>query len=136
MVVVVPQAKLFYTETHLTMITTEAIASNEQIVSSASPFRVHRLSHWALIFCLSFTTQFNTYARPPNSDLLRRYGHVDVIPPSQVGNEEDEIEIRCDVAVECALEFLRETKAVESGKEDKWGMEERVDFWLQEGGDE
>ncbi|KAH8919091.1 SET domain-containing protein [Atractiella rhizophila] len=44
-------ARLFYTPTHLEMRSTAPIAAGEQI--------------------------FNTYASPPNSDLLRRYGHVD-----------------------------------------------------------
>lgn len=80
--------------------------------------------------------QFNTYARPPNADLLRRYGHVDVIAPSLVGNEEDEVEIRCDVAVATAMAFLRETKVVTASKVKDWAMDDRVEFWLQEGGDE
>ncbi|KAL7411012.1 hypothetical protein BDY24DRAFT_417352 [Mrakia frigida] len=107
-------ARLFYTETHLSMITTQPIASGAQI--------------------------YNTYAHPPNSDLLRRYGHTDVIPPSLVGNEEDEVELRCDTLVAVAEELLEKKAASTEGAPawDKkaWDMEGRVEFWLEEGGDD
>jgi SET domain-containing protein 6 len=76
---------------------------------------------------------YNTYAHPPNSDLLRRYGHVDIIPPSLVGNEEDEVEIRCDLVVEIVKQML----IAKGGWDEKeWDMDGRVEFWLEEGGDE
>lgn len=79
--------------------------------------------------------QYNTYASPPNSELLRKYGHVDVFPlePEQVdlldsaawpfGNPSDEVELSGDLIVE----------SIGSGVED---LNDRVDHWLEEGQDE
>lgn len=116
------------------MITTEPVGGGQQIVR----WRPHAsLTCWpGLTRLFILRPKFNTYARPPNADLLRRYGHVDVIPPSLAGNEEDEVEIRCDIAVECAMAHLRETKVVTASKVKDWAMDDRVEFWLQEGGDE
>lgn len=62
---------------------------------------------------------------------------MDVIPPSKVGNEEDEVEIRCDLAVEVAKGFLEQRGLIkENGDKDEWKFEGRVEFWLEEGGDE
>lgn len=53
------------------------------------------------------TFQFNTYASPPNSELLRKYGHVDVFPLGNheeegawnFGNPGDEVELEGDLIV-------------------------------------
>ncbi|KAG0701264.1 hypothetical protein DFH29DRAFT_927594 [Suillus ampliporus] len=81
-------AKLFYEEHHLRMVTTKPIKAGEQI--------------------------FNTYGDPPNSDLLRRYGHVDL---GALGNPHDVVEIRADLIV-------------------KLTYQRRIDWWLDEGGDD
>jgi SET domain-containing protein 6 len=90
-------AKLFYEESCLKMVTTKPIASGDQI--------------------------WNTYGDPPNSDLLRRYGHVDLVPLPQggLGNPADIVEVRADLVVAAANDLA-----------DK----ERIDWWLEEGGDD
>lgn len=77
-------ARLFYEKDCLNMVSTKAIAKGEQI--------------------------WNVYGDPPNSDLLRRYGHVDGHNPSDV------VEITADLvaAVVC-----------------KGSREERVEFLLE-----
>ncbi|KAI0081972.1 SET domain-containing protein [Panus rudis PR-1116 ss-1] len=89
-------AKLFYEEKVLKMITTKPVQAGEQI--------------------------WNTYGDPPNSDLLRRYGHVDVVPLhpplSGEGNPADIVEIRADVVVAAA------------SKSSNNDAQERVDWWL------
>ncbi|KAK4687811.1 N-lysine methyltransferase SETD6, partial [Tremellales sp. Uapishka_1] len=79
---------------------------------------------------------FNTYASPPNSELLRKYGHVDDLPlPENIlkllspeehdgwlrGNPGDEVEISGDIV----LAVLSKT--------DDAQLKERVDWWLKEG---
>jgi N-lysine methyltransferase SETD6 len=69
--------------------------------------------------------QWNTYADPPNSDLLRRYGHVDVLPmgDGQGGNPADVVELRADTVIDaCGLM-----------KDDLMG---RIEWWLDIGEDE
>ncbi|PWN23785.1 SET domain-containing protein [Microstroma glucosiphilum] len=66
-------ARLFYTPTSLSMRAVCSIKRGEQIL--------------------------NTYGDPPNSDLLRRYGHVDLI------NGADEIELSAKLLVEGALKL-------------------------------
>ena len=53
------QVRLFYEKDTLNMVAVRPIECGEQI--------------------------WNTHGDPPNTDLLRRYGHVDIIPLSQVG---------------------------------------------------
>lgn len=67
--------------------------------------------------------KWNTYGDLPNADLLRRYGHVDelVLEDSTVGNPKDVTEIRADLIVD----VVRPTDA-----------KSRIEFWLEEGGDE
>lgn len=74
--------------------------------------------------------QWNTYGDPPNSDLLRRYGHVDLIPMAGgvEGNPADIVEIRADLVVD----VLR----MHSEQEGDDSFLERIDWWLEEGGDE
>lgn len=73
--------------------------------------------------------QFNTYGDPPNSDLLRRYGHVDLVPLANgdIGNPADIVELRGDLAFFSISEHHKQP--VESSAE-------RVDWWLEEGGEE
>ncbi|CAK9779791.1 SET domain-containing protein [Cutaneotrichosporon oleaginosum] len=90
-----------------TMITTKDIAAGEQI--------------------------YNTYASPPNSELLRKYGHVDDLPlpdsilslltPGELGghpfgNAGDDVEVPGDLVLAAA-----------AGS----GLEQRVEWWLEEG---
>ncbi|KAI0358637.1 SET domain-containing protein [Trametes cingulata] len=95
-------AKLFYEERELKMISTKPIKAGEQI--------------------------WNTYGDPPNSDLLRRYGHVDLVPLrpplSGLGNPSDVVEVRGDLIVSAA------------SKKVKYDLQERVDWWLEEADDD
>ncbi|KAG8902460.1 hypothetical protein FRB99_004460 [Tulasnella sp. 403] len=90
------QARLFYEEQTLKMSATQPIAAGTQI--------------------------WNTYGDPPNSDLLRRYGHVDIVPtPDGPGNPADVVEIKADMVVQ----------EITSNP-----SRERLDFFLEEGGDD
>ncbi|WVO13500.1 hypothetical protein L204_101121 [Cryptococcus depauperatus] len=90
---------------------------------------------------------FNTYDSPPNSELLRKYGHVDVLPlpspllallePSEIdiwpyGNPADEVLLPGDLIVNCVAKEL-DDKADESWEGD---VQERIDWWLEEGQDD
>ncbi|VDB84932.1 unnamed protein product [Peniophora sp. CBMAI 1063] len=90
-------AKLFYEERDLRMATTQSIKMGEQI--------------------------WNTYGDPPNSDLLRRYGHVDQVPlpDGRLANPADIVELRADL-------LLSSVTSKDLG--------DRVDWWLEEGGDD
>lgn len=96
-------AKLFYEENHLKMISTRPIKGGEQI--------------------------WNTYGDLPNAELLRRYGHVDVIqlPNGGQGNPGDVAEIRADLIVSVAAE--QHSLSTDD-------THERIDWWLEEGGDD
>lgn len=92
------------------MISTKPIPAGEQIVrASYSPNEV-----------TTDRIQWNTYGDPPNSDLLRRYGYVDVL-----GSGLDIVEIKGSTIVECTSSSLSEGERTE-----------RVDWWLEMGGDE
>ncbi|KAJ7646778.1 SET domain-containing protein [Roridomyces roridus] len=95
-------AKLFYEKDDLRMVSTKPIQAGEQI--------------------------WNTYGDMPNAELLRRYGHVDMLPlppPSgDLGNPGDVVEISADLA----LEVLHQT--------DQATTRERIDWWLEQGGDD
>ncbi|RPD78643.1 SET domain-containing protein [Lentinus tigrinus ALCF2SS1-7] len=95
-------AKLFYEEHELKMVSTKLIKAGEQI--------------------------WNTYGDPPNSDLLRRYGHVDMVPLrpplSGMGNPSDVVEVRADLVVSVASNKV------------KYDLQERVDWWLEEADDD
>ncbi|KIK94087.1 hypothetical protein PAXRUDRAFT_828332 [Paxillus rubicundulus Ve08.2h10] len=124
-------AKLFYEPLVLRMTTTKEIKQGEQI--------------------------FNTYGDPPNSDLLRRYGHVDlvrldaassdsacgknedvkmsdddagteVIDVKSTGNPSDVVEIRADLVVEVVRGFRSGSKKQDTG--------ERIEWWLDESEDD
>lgn len=73
--------------------------------------------------------QWNTYGDPPNSDLLRRYGHVDLVPlpDGTMGNPADVVEIDADLAVTVC------TRSFDPNAIDITG---RIDWWLEQGGDE
>ncbi|OSD07030.1 SET domain-containing protein [Trametes coccinea BRFM310] len=95
-------AKLFYEERELKMVSTKPIKAGEQI--------------------------WNTYGDPPNSDLLRRYGHVDLVPLrpplSGMGNPGDVVEVRADLVVSAVSPKV------------KYDLQERVDWWLEEADDD
>ena len=51
---------------------------------------------------------WNTYGDLPNAELLRRYGHVDIIPldqggPFPYGNPSDDVEIAADLVLGVCL---------------------------------
>ncbi|KAL1745674.1 hypothetical protein HDZ31DRAFT_35884 [Schizophyllum fasciatum] len=102
-------AKLFYEPANLKMISTRPIKAGEQV--------------------------WNTYADPPNSALLRRYGHVDVVDADAdqnvagAPNPADIVEVRADLVVRSAIERAGGSTAEEAAKE-------RIDWWLDEGGDD
>ncbi|KAJ7267640.1 hypothetical protein B0H12DRAFT_1098154 [Mycena haematopus] len=92
-------AKLFHEKDDLRMISTKIIRAGEQI--------------------------WNTYGDLPNAELLRRYGHVDMLPlpNGELGNPGDVVEITADLAVA----VLKTDDAV---------TKERIDWWLEQGGDD
>ncbi|KAF8902910.1 hypothetical protein CPB84DRAFT_1814817 [Gymnopilus junonius] len=98
--------KLFHERDSLRMVSTRPIKAGEQI--------------------------WNTYGDLPNSDLLRGFGHVDYLPlphaPGEYGNPGDVVELRADVIVHNSAS--RERRLT---RED---MTERIDWWLEEGGDD
>ncbi|KAI6001651.1 SET domain-containing protein [Pisolithus orientalis] len=121
-------AKLFYEPHMLRMATTKPVKRGEQI--------------------------FNTYGDLPNSNLLRRYGYVDLVPlnvdtekraastpvgnlspevevtVNVLGNPSDVVEIKADLVVDVAcLQWA--TK--EQGEKD---TTDRIEWWLDEGGDD
>jgi len=79
---------------------------------------------------LLYPIKFNTYGDLPNSDLLRRYGHVDLVPCSHLkgalGNPQDIVEIRADLVVKVVCG--------DAANDEKY--QQRIDWWLDEGGDE
>ncbi|KAH7924236.1 SET domain-containing protein [Leucogyrophana mollusca] len=97
-------AKLFYEETELRMVSTKPIKAGEQI--------------------------WNTYGDPPNSELLRRYGHVDLVslPQGGEGNLADIVELRADLVVSVVTGHAPSTGLANT--------QERIDWWLEEGGDD
>ncbi|KAJ8454630.1 hypothetical protein ONZ45_g19229 [Pleurotus djamor] len=119
-------AKLFYEENELRMVTTKAIQAGEQI--------------------------FNTYDDLPNAELLRRYGHVDLLPLSQsdgwplpsdapgvvaLGNPGDVVELRADIVVDTVAEYiLKRPSSTANAEALKEGLKNRIDWWLEAGGDD
>ncbi|KAG6831726.1 hypothetical protein H0H87_004277 [Tephrocybe sp. NHM501043] len=97
-------AKLFDDENDLRMVSTKPIKAGEQI--------------------------WNTYGDLPNAELIRRYGHIDLLPlPNEgVGNPGDVAEIRADIAVSVILQ--KDASLSEDS------LRERIDWWLEEGGDD
>ncbi|KAG0149390.1 hypothetical protein CROQUDRAFT_669256 [Cronartium quercuum f. sp. fusiforme G11] len=96
-------AKLFYEPNLLNMTVTKAIKAGEQI--------------------------YNTYADPPNADLLRRYGHVDDHNPFDLA------EVSLELCIKLAAAVFPETK--QKQKEDKISrLEARAEWALEMGLDE
>ncbi|TFK44282.1 hypothetical protein BDQ12DRAFT_708264 [Crucibulum laeve] len=97
-------AKLFYEETELKMVSTKLIKAGGQI--------------------------WNTYGDLPNAELLRRYGHVDLLPLSSggKGNPGDVTEVKADILVTLIKERHPELSPE--------ATQERIDWWLEEGGDD
>ncbi|KAJ7354668.1 SET domain-containing protein [Mycena albidolilacea] len=93
-------AKLFHEKDDLRMVSTKPIKAGEQI--------------------------WNTYGDLPNAELLRRYGHVDLVPlpNGELGNPGDVVEITADLAV----------AVLQTG--DDAATKERIDWWLEQGGDD
>lgn len=126
------QARLFYEEKHVSMVTTKPIKEGEQIVCPSlffSSLRGRFLNIYPHdVFLLM---QWNTYGDPPNSDLLRRYGHVDLVPLADgpLGNPADVIEIKANLLLEVASSVSSSSLEGGQGKE-------RIDWWLEQGGDE
>ncbi|KAJ6508083.1 SET domain-containing protein [Mycena vulgaris] len=95
-------AKLFHEKDALRMVATKPIATGAQI--------------------------WNTYGDLPNAELLRRYGHVDLLPlpppapPGARGNPGDVVELPADLAVPADADAAA-TKA-------------RIEWWLEQGGDD
>ena len=109
--------KLFYETDSLGMIATMDIKAGDQIVSLLC-------SYEAYVAFLTFI-QWNTYGDPPNSDLLRRYGYVDVLDMAngRKGSPADIVEITADLVVDlCSLPIDERA--------------ERVEWWLDNGMDE
>lgn len=74
---------------------------------------------------------YNTYSAPPNAELLRKYGHVDVLPLPDYpdwpfGNPEDDVNIDGTIIVEAAKLASPTTK----------DLEKRIDWWLEAGQEE
>ncbi|KAF7305874.1 Ribosomal lysine N-methyltransferase 4 [Mycena chlorophos] len=110
-------AKLFYEKDALGMMSTKPIKAGEQI--------------------------WNTYGDLPNAELLRRYGHVDLLPLTQyadastsdpnpnqsaLGNPGDVVEIRADLILS-VLNLLSQSQSEAK-------IKERIDWWLEQGGDD
>ena len=75
--------------------------------------------------------QWNTYGELPNSELLRRYGHVDVfdLPGEVQGNPGDVVEVPANVFISPVIGVS--PKGVSANV-----LQERIDWWLEESGDE
>lgn len=74
-------------------------------------------------------SQWNTYGDPPNSDLLRRYGHVDILPlpDGGEGNPADVVEVCADIVVDVVTQYSNLPTEL---------SKERINWWLEQGGDE
>lgn len=104
------------------MVTTKPIKVGEQIVEFTS----------YVLFASKVSPQWNTYGDLPNSNLLRRYGHVDIVPlpDGREGNPADIVEISASIVVSVMLgQNLASHLSQETCKE-------RIDWWLEEAGDE
>lgn len=92
-------AKLFYEERVLKMVTTRPIKAGEQI--------------------------WNTYGDLPNAELLRRYGHVDtlLLSDGKIGNPGDVVEIRADIAVSVIVQRHSALSSESSQERIDWWLE-------------
>ena len=101
------QARLFHEKNTLNMVAVRPIKHGEQI--------------------------WNTYGDPPNADLLRRYGHVDIIPINQggrfpYGNPSDDVEIPADVVFDICLPGIREEQ--KTRKIEAWLSLDEPEEWV------
>ncbi|KAF8629219.1 hypothetical protein AX17_005802 [Amanita inopinata Kibby_2008] len=96
-------AKLFYEQTCLKMVSTRSIHEGEQV--------------------------WNTYGDLPNAELLRRYGHVDTLPLSRggVGNPGDVVEIRADIVADVLLKRDSTVSLQELKERIDWWLDEGGD---------
>lgn len=96
-------SKLFHEQDCLKMIATKPIKTGDQI--------------------------WNTYGDLPNAELLRRYGHVDLLPlpDGGIGNPGDVVEIKADLIVDAVMQHQSASLSE---------LQERIDWWLEEGGDD
>ncbi|PPR01715.1 hypothetical protein CVT24_001591 [Panaeolus cyanescens] len=96
--------KLFYEPQSLKMVTTRPIQAGEQI--------------------------WNTYGDLPNAELLRRFGHTDLVDlgSGKTGNPGDVVELRADLVLQSIIEVHPEFENA--------NLEERIDWWLEAGGDD
>ena len=132
------QAKLFYEEKELKMVTTKRILAGEQIVSYSSSdysniWRVSENSsgiHTTIYQTVNYSVRslikfFDHFYRW--NVYIGRYGHVDILPlpGSGKGNPADVVEIRADLVL---ATFSQQSESTSST--------ERIDWWLEEGGDE
>lgn len=139
-----------------TMTTTRDIKAGEQIVSSSptttspsphpSPFP---LTSSAAEISLRANKQYNTYSSPCNSELLRKYGHVDLLPfppsfasslPSSLradlgGNAGDEVELSGDLVLRCIAQHLRKPIAFDEDGRPSAPYDERLEAWLEDADD-
>ncbi len=93
--------------------------------------------------------QWNTYGDPPNSNLIGWYGHVDIVclpqssgnGPSDTeplwasitkGNPADIVEVKAILAVD-AFSTLEPSESKQKAQE---LAKEKIDWWLEQGGDE
>jgi len=83
-----------------------------------------------VIISVDIHSKFNTYGDLPNSDLLRRYGYVDLVPcphlKGELGNPQDIVEIRADLVVNVVCDDVPNSET----------YRQRINWWLDEGGDE
>jgi N-lysine methyltransferase SETD6 len=112
-------AKLFYKPTHLEMRSTRPIKKGEQI--------------------------YNTYADPPNSDLLRRYGYVDLNAASEelqaeggadeLDNPNDNVELGWDLVIDAAqsLKYGESSRSGSDAVEHRAKLKRRVEHFEKEG---
>lgn len=101
------QARLFYGKDSLNMVAVRPIKCGEQI--------------------------WNTYGDPPNADLLRRYGHIDITPLEQsglfpYGNSSDDVEIPADLILDVRLSGTGEEQ--KTRKIEAWLSLDEPEEWV------
>ncbi|KAF9519251.1 hypothetical protein BS47DRAFT_1358373 [Hydnum rufescens UP504] len=99
-------------------------AVSSLVVSTSRSGRVKRIMHRR-----TRKAYDDDDARAPG-DLLRRYGHVDSVPlpDGSFGNPADVVEVKASLAVE----VVASTSKPDIAK----SIDERIDWWLEQGGDE
>ncbi|EJT50619.1 nucleus protein [Trichosporon asahii var. asahii CBS 2479] len=98
---------------------------------------------------LAANAQYNTYSSPCNSELLRKYGHVDLLPfpssfasqlPSSVfpqlgGNAGDEVELSGDLVLRAIAAQLRKPIEFDADGRPNPPWDERLEAWLEDADD-